>query len=90
MSSDYFSTVPPIVNGRDWEFIVRPLKTIIVLLSPAFNFIAQRPLHSLTLPRSRARDSATPTLTPEDGATASKWSYQQNRSAYFPEWKRKP
>ena len=71
-SSDYFSTVPPIVNGGDWGCIVRDLETIIVLVLLAFNFIPQRPHHSLTLPRSRIRDSATVTLTPGDGTTAIK------------------
>ena len=36
-SSDSFSTVPPIVNGGDWECIVRDLETIIVLVLLAFN-----------------------------------------------------
>ena len=38
-SSDSFSTVPPIVNRRDWGCIVRDLETIIVLVLLAFNFI---------------------------------------------------
>ena len=48
------------------------LETIIVLVLLAFNFIPQRSHHSLTLPRSRIRDSATVTLTPGDDATAIK------------------
>ena len=67
-----FSTVSPIVNGGDWGCIVRYLKTIVVLVLLAFNFIPQRSHHSLTLPRSRIRDSATVTLTPGDGTTAIK------------------
>ena len=50
-SSDSFSTVPPIVSGGDWGYIVRDLETIIVLVLLAFNFIHQRSHHSLTLPR---------------------------------------
>ena len=67
--SDSFSTVPPIVNMGDWLCIVRDLETIIVLVLLAFNFIPQRSHHSLTLPTSRIRDSATATLTPGDGTT---------------------
>ena len=37
-SWDSFSTVPPIVNGGDWECIVRDLETIIVLVLLVFNF----------------------------------------------------
>ena len=70
--SDSFGTVPPIVNGGDWGCIVRDLETIIVLVLLAFNFIPQRSHHSLTLRRSRIRDSATATLTPWDGITAIK------------------
>ena len=55
-SSDSFSTVPPIVNGGDWGYIVSDLVTIGVLVLLAFNFIPQRSHHSLTLPRSRTRD----------------------------------
>ena len=62
-SSDSFCTVPPIVNGGDWECIVRDLETIIVLVLLALNFIPQRSHHSLTLPRSRIRDSANATLS---------------------------
>ena len=58
-SSDSFSTVPPIVNGGDWGCIVRDLETIIVLVFLAFNFIPERSHHSLTLPRSRIRNSDT-------------------------------
>ena len=54
-SSDSFRTVPPIINGGDWECIVRDLETIIVLVLLAFNFIPQRSHHSLTLPRSRIK-----------------------------------
>ena len=71
-SSDTYSTVPPIVNGGDWGCIVRDLETITVLVLLAFNFIPQRSHHSLTLPRSRIRDSATATLTPGVGTTAIK------------------
>ena len=66
-SSDSFSTVLPIVNGGDWGCIVLNLETIIVLVLLAFNFIPQRSHHSLTLPRSRIRDSATAALTPAWG-----------------------
>ena len=66
-SSDSFSTVQPIVNGGDWGCIVRDLETIIVLVLLAVNFIPQRSHHSLTLPRSRIRDSTTATLTPSWG-----------------------
>ena len=48
------------------------LKTLIVLVLLAFNFIPQRSHHSLTLPRSRIRDYATATVTPGDGTTAIK------------------
>ena len=44
--------------------------TIIVLLT--FNIIPQRSHHSLSLPRSWYRYSATATLTPGDGTTAIK------------------
>ena len=63
------STVPSIVNGRDWGCTVRDLETIIVLVLLAFNFIPKRSRHSLTLSRSRIRDSAAVTLTPGDGTT---------------------
>ena len=46
---------------------MRGLETITVLVLLAFNFIPQRSHHSLTLPRSQFRDSATVTLTPGDG-----------------------
>ena len=52
--------------------IVRDLKTIIVFVVLALNFIPQRSHRSLTLPRSRIRDSATVTLTPGDDTTAIK------------------
>ena len=58
--------------GCAWGCIVRDLETIIVLVLLAINFIPQRSHHSLTLPRSRIRDSATLTLTPGDGTTAIK------------------
>ena len=48
------------------------LETIIVLVLLAFNFIHQRSHHSLTLPRSLNKDSATVTLIPGDGTTAIK------------------
>ena len=82
-SSDSFSTVPPIVNEGDWGCIVRDLETIIVLVLLAFNFIPQRSHHSLTLPMSWIRDSATATLTPGMAQQPSKWSHKHNRSAYF-------
>ena len=62
----------PIVNAGDGGCIVHDLETIIVLVLLAFNFIPQRSHHSLTLTRSRLRDSATVTLTPGDGTTAIK------------------
>ena len=71
-SSDIFSTVLPIVNAGDWGCIVLDLETIIVLVLLTFNFFPQRSYHSLTLPRSRIRNSATATLTPGDGTTAIK------------------
>ena len=52
----------PIVNGCNWGCIPRDLETIIVLVLPVFNFIPQRSHHSLTLPWSQIRDSATVTL----------------------------
>ena len=67
-----FSTVPSIVNGGDWGYIVRHLETIIVLVLLTFNCIPQRSHHTLTLPRSRIRDSSTVTLTPVDITTAIK------------------
>ena len=57
-------------NGGAWGCIMRDLETIIALVLLAFNFIPQRLHHSQTLPRSRIRDSATVTWTPEDDATA--------------------
>ena len=69
MSSDSFTTVPPIVNGGDWVCIVRDQEIIIVLVLLAFDFISQRSDHSLTLSRSRIRDIATVTLTAGDGTT---------------------
>ena len=71
-SSDSFSTVPPIVHGGDWGCIVHDMETIIVLVFLAFNFIPKRSQHSLTLLRSRIRDSATVTLTPGDGTVTIK------------------
>ena len=65
--TDTFNTIPPIVNAGDCGCIVRDLETIIVLFFLAFNFISQRSHHSLTLTRSRLRDSVTVTLTPGDG-----------------------
>ena len=73
--------------------------TIIVLVLLALNFIPQRSHQSLTLARSRIRDSATATRRLATAtlmaATAtllqpSKWSHQHNRSAYFPKWKKAP
>ena len=80
-SSDSFST--KIVNAGDWGCIVRNPETIIVLVLLAFNFITQRSNHSLTLTRSRHRDSATVTAL-----ELSEWSHRHNRSAYSPEWKK--
>ena len=71
-SSNSFSTVQPIVDGGDHGHIVRDLETVIVLVLIAFDFISQRSHHSLTLPKSRIRDSATVTLRPGDGTTAMK------------------
>ena len=64
------------------------LSTIIVLVLLAFNFILQRSHHSLTLPKSQFKDSATVTQTPGMAQQQSKWSHQHNRFAYFPQWKR--
>ena len=89
-SFDSFSTVQPIVNGGDWGCSAPDIETIVVLVLLAFNFIPQRSHHSLTLPRSRIRDSATVTLTPRNGTTAIKVSFQHNRSAYYPERKKAP
>ena len=58
------------LNGGDSICIVRDRETIIVLALLSFNFIPQRLHHSLTLPRSRIRDSATVTLMPGDGTTS--------------------
>ena len=69
---DSFSTVPSMVNGGDWGYIVRDLETVIVLVLPAFNFIPQRSHHAFTLTRSWFRDSATVTWVPGDGTTAIK------------------
>ena len=88
-SSDYFTTVLPIVNGGEWGYIVWDLEPITVLVLLTFNFISQRSHHSLTLQRSRIRDSAT-TLMPRDAQQPSKWSHQHNWSAYFPKWKNAP
>ena len=71
-SSDSCSTVPPIVNGGDWRYIVCDLETITALVLLVFNLIPQRSHHSLTLLRSRIRNSATVTLTHGDGTTAIK------------------
>ena len=68
----FYEKVYDPLNGGDWGCIVRDLETIIVLVLLAFNFIPQRSHHSLTLLRSRIRDSATATLTPGDGTTAIK------------------
>ena len=81
-SADSFSIVPPIVNACDRGCIVRDLVTITVLVSLALNFYPQRSYHSLTLRRSRIRDSATVTLTPGDGTLKylrQYWCYR-NRS----------
>ena len=70
-SSDSFNTVPPIVNGG-WLGMHCAWPRDYHSLGLAFNFIPQRSHHSLTLPRSQIRDSATATLTPGDGTTAIK------------------
>ena len=51
ISSDSFSTVPPI-NADDWGCIVRDRETIIISVLLSFSFIPQRSYHSLTLTRS--------------------------------------
>ena len=51
---------------------MQDLDTIIVLVLVAFYFIPQRSHHSLTLPRSRIRDSATAALMPGDDTTVIK------------------
>ena len=58
--------------GGDWGCIVCDLESIIVLVLLAFNFMAQRSQHSLTLPRSGFRDSVIVTRTPGDGTTDNK------------------
>ena len=67
--SDSFSIVLPIVNEGElhcaWPGDYHGV-------SHAFNFIPQRLHHSLTLPRSQFRDSATVTVTPRDGNTDNK------------------
>ena len=45
---------------------------LLLLLLVALNFILERSHHSLTLPTSRFRDSATVTLTTWDGTTVIK------------------
>ena len=55
--------------GDDWDSIVHDIETIIVLILIAFNLIPQMLYLSPTLPRSRFRDSAAVTLTPDDGTT---------------------
>ena len=88
-SSDFFSTVPPIINGGNWWCIGHHLDSIIVVILLAFSFISQRSLNSLTLLRSWFKDSATVTLAPGDGTTAIKVElYPHNRSAYSPVWKK--
>ena len=69
--SDSFSTVPPIINGGDLGSIVRDLETIIAWCY-SHSHLFHKGYHSLTLPRSRIKDSATVTLTPGDGTTAIK------------------
>ena len=51
---------------------MRDLEIIVDLVLLAFNFISKSSHHSLTLPRSRIRDSSTVTLTPGDGTIAIK------------------
>ena len=71
-SSDFFSTFLPIVNGSDWGCIVHDLESIIVLVLLTSNIIPQRSHQSLTLPRSRIRDSATITQMSGNVTTAIK------------------
>ena len=59
------------------------LETIIVFVLIAFPFIHQRSHHSLTLPRSRIRDTATVTLKPGDGTTAIKVESSAKPSGLF-------
>ena len=66
-----FSPVAPIVNRVtgdalcvDWDYHSLGLAPI--------HFHSPRSHHSLTLPRSRFRDSTTVTLTAGDGTTATK------------------
>ena len=49
--------------GMTGDALCCDLETIIILVLLAFNFIPQRSHHSLTLPRSRIRDSSTANLT---------------------------
>ena len=86
-SSDFLSTVPPIVNWGDWGCIIRNLNTLILFVFLSFNFISKRSHHSLTLPRSRFREPATVTLTPVE-EQLSKWSHRHNQYAYSPVWKK--
>ena len=55
---------PPIINGVTGDALCRDLETIIVLVTLVCNSIPQKSHHSLTLSRSRFRDSATVNLTP--------------------------
>ena len=66
-SSDSFSTVPSMVNGGEWGYIVSDLETIIVLVLLAINFIPKMSHHAFTLTRSRFTESATVTRAPGDG-----------------------
>ena len=78
------STVHPKVNAGDRGCIVCDLQTIMVIVSLTFNFICERLHHSLILPWSRFRDSATVTLTPGNSNQPTKWSHWHNRSANSP------
>ena len=48
---------------------------VIVLVLLAFKFIPEKPHHSLTLQRSRFRDSATATQTPGMTRQLLKWNH---------------
>ena len=62
--------------GGDWECIVCDLETIKDLVLLVCHFNPQRSHHSLTLQRSRLRESATATLThPRMAQQLSEWSH---------------
>ena len=95
-SSDFFGTVPPIINGRDWGHNMRDRETIIVLALLSFNFSPNSSHHSLTSP---CHGPVTATvlvcyynfITHGDGTIQpSKWSHGHNLSAYSAAWKEVP